>query len=159
MKTETANTTKNETQTFTMPPAIATSLLSNPKNRMTAKMRRRAWAARTAVVSSHAPVQTYPGGGLVRTVARVAKMKKQPRYAEGRSKSGGEKLAAKLKGRKFKQLLVWERRLAARIKVLEKVLATLTGVLESVVAEHVRARIANLHAVGGLLQKEIDTRG
>lgn len=160
MKTETTNTSKNETtETFVMPADVATRLLCNPLNKMTAKQRKRAWAARTKSVSSKAPVLTYAGGGFVRKASRLAKIKKQPRYAADRSKSGGEKLAGKLKGRKFRQLLIWEKRIAARIKVLEKVVATLTDILETTIADKLRQRIENLHAIGGLVQQEIDTRG
>lgn len=148
MKTETANSS-TKTETFTMPPEVATRLLSNPKNKLTAKMRKRAKQAREYVRESQLPIVRYEEAG--RVVGYL--------YAPDRSKTGGEKLAGKLKVRKFRQLLIWEKRITARIKVLEKVAAALSGILETVVAEHVQNRIKALHAVGGLVQQEIDARG
>lgn len=158
MKTETANTS-TKTETFIMPADVATRLLSNPKNKMTAKSRKRAWAARTKFMETKAPILTYPGGGFVRTAARLAKMKKQPRYAEGRSKTGAEKLEGKLKVRNYGQLLTWERRTMARIKALQRLADALESLKEGFTADKIRERIENLHAIGGLLQTEIDTRG
>lgn len=145
------NTSTYTGNAFTMPPEVATRMLSNPKNKMTAKQRKRAWAARETARPSQRPMVRYEEGP-----------KKKCRgyfFAPDRSKTGTEKIEGRLKGRKFRQLLIWEKRIAKRIKVLERVVATLTGVLETVTADSLRARIAQLHEIGGLIQAELDARG
>lgn len=165
------NTTQSA-NSFSIPADVATRILCEPKNRTTGKLRRRAWAARTKVIVSGPNTHiVYPNGQQIagerkaRVPARrhhIKKMPGNPRLAqqvENRSKSGAEKFAGKLRARSIKQLLTWERRTMDRIKVLNRLADKLEALKEGVTAEHVRARIQSLHAVGGLLQQEIDTRG
>lgn len=159
------NTTQSA-NSFSLPADAATRILCEPKNRTTGKLRRRAWAARTKTLSSFLPVEAYPPGATIfgerrsRVPARLAKLKKEPKRTLGRATSGEDKLKRKLKGRAFKQLLIWEKRLSRQIRNLSKMADKLEGNLkESQLAEQLRARIAQLHTVGGLLQAEIDARG
>lgn len=127
-----------------MPADVATRLLCNPLNKMTAKQRKRAWSARETAAPSRQPI-VKKGNAYV--------------YGEDRSIPREEKLAGSLKGRSYGQLILWEKRTLARIRVMERLADKLENIKQGVTAGHIRARIAQMHAVGGLLQQEIDTRG
>lgn len=153
------NETTTTGNTVTMPADAATRILCEPKNRTTGKLRRKCWSSRIIYTDSFLPITTYPGGGLVRTVARKAKMPKQLKRTLGRATSAEDKLKHRLTGKFFKQLLVMEKRTARQIRNLTKMADVLGSDLkENQLAARLRERIAQLHAIGNLLQKEIDSR-